>query len=207
MKSRIKLHENGARKKRLKLLKRIQMKDNIANMVTGSRIVFALLLLIVPVFSIPFWTLYLCGGISDMLDGFVARKLGQQSDFGSKLDSISDVIFCIVVITTFYMNTKLPVWIWYMTGIVALIRIMAYIVGFFRFHRFVSLHTYANKISGFMLFVFPLLYYIIGINASGMLIGAITGIAALEELLIICRMKSLNRECRFFFDILAERKY
>lgn len=41
--------------------------------------------------SVTFWVCYLWCGISDMLDGLLARKFGQQSMTGAKLDSISDL--------------------------------------------------------------------------------------------------------------------
>ncbi|HGH0401081.1 TPA: CDP-alcohol phosphatidyltransferase family protein [Clostridioides difficile] len=42
--------------------------------------------------SLPFWICYFWCGISDILDGLIARKLRQQSGIGAKLDSIADFI-------------------------------------------------------------------------------------------------------------------
>lgn len=43
---------------------------NAAVIITLSRIVFAALILFLRPFSLPFWLVYLCGGISDLLDNF-----------------------------------------------------------------------------------------------------------------------------------------
>ena len=51
----------------------------IANLVAGSRIVFALIMLYFPVFSPWFYGCYLMAGITDMVDGTIARKLGTLS--------------------------------------------------------------------------------------------------------------------------------
>ena len=54
----------------------------MANLVTCLRILCAGLLLFFPAFSPAFFALYLTGGISDMLDGFIARRTHTASAFG-----------------------------------------------------------------------------------------------------------------------------
>ena len=48
------------------------MKKHIANIITGSRIVLSLPLLLIPLTSAWFYALYLLCGLSDMIDGAVA---------------------------------------------------------------------------------------------------------------------------------------
>ena len=48
----------------------------MANIITGIRIVCSIALLFCPVFSPAFYALYLTAGVSDMIDGTVARKTG-----------------------------------------------------------------------------------------------------------------------------------
>ena len=69
------------------------MKKHIANIITGSRIIFSLLLLFVPLTSAWFYTLYLLCGFTDMIDGAIARKAGAVSQFGARLDTAADFIF------------------------------------------------------------------------------------------------------------------
>ena len=66
---------------------------NAANVLTFSRILFAIAMLLASPFSAVFWICYLCAGLSDVLDGIVARKCKQESDFGARLDSIADFVF------------------------------------------------------------------------------------------------------------------
>ncbi|MGX8773452.1 MAG: CDP-alcohol phosphatidyltransferase family protein, partial [Bacillota bacterium] len=68
----------------------------MANIITGIRIVCSIALLFVPVFSSGFYALYLIAGFSDMIDGIVARKTGTASDFGSKLDTVADIVLVAV---------------------------------------------------------------------------------------------------------------
>ena len=61
------------------------MKNHLANILTGFRILGSMLLLFIPVFSAVFYSVYLLCGFSDMIDGTVARMTGSASRFGEKL--------------------------------------------------------------------------------------------------------------------------
>lgn len=63
-------------------------KAGLANLITGTRILCSAALLFCPAFSAPFYVLYLMAGLTDMVDGAVARKTGTVSTFGAKLDMI-----------------------------------------------------------------------------------------------------------------------
>ena len=58
------------------------MKKHIANSVTGTRVLGSILLAFVPVFSVPFYAVYLICGLSDMVDGTIARKTNSFGDSG-----------------------------------------------------------------------------------------------------------------------------
>ena len=47
---------------------------NVANYISISRIIMSVLLIITEAFSVAFYIIYICCGISDMLDGFIARR-------------------------------------------------------------------------------------------------------------------------------------
>lgn len=49
-------------------------------------------------------------GISDWLDGWVARKLGQESRFGALLDPACDRLFIIPVLATLVFVYSVPLW-------------------------------------------------------------------------------------------------
>ena len=72
------------------------MTKHIANILTGGRIFGSILLLFFPAFSLEFYIIYLLCGFSDMIDGTTARRTNSTSDFGSKIDSIADLVFTAV---------------------------------------------------------------------------------------------------------------
>ena len=57
----------------------------MANVITGLRILVSAVLVFCPVFSQIFYVLYLIAGLSDMVDGIIARKTNSVSEFGSRL--------------------------------------------------------------------------------------------------------------------------
>ena len=63
----------------------------MANVLTICRIVSSIALLIPGTFSPAFFALYAFAGVTDMVDGTVARRTGTESEFGAKLDSIADL--------------------------------------------------------------------------------------------------------------------
>ena len=64
----------------------------MANIVTCCRILFSVLILFSPVFSAWFYSLYLLCGITDMVDGTIARKTNTANEFGARLDSVADFL-------------------------------------------------------------------------------------------------------------------
>ena len=85
------------------------MKKHIANIITGSRIVLSLPLLFIPLSSAWFYALYLLCGLSDMIDGTVARRTSSASEFGARLDMVSDFVFMSVALIKFVPHFHIPV--------------------------------------------------------------------------------------------------
>lgn len=173
--------------------------NNLANVITVTRIVCAVMLMFTTPFSLPFWAMYLYCGISDMLDGLVARILKQQSNLGAKLDSIADMVFVFSVIITVVPAVVIPVWLWICAIIITLIRVAAYLIGYKKYRMFSALHTYANKATGGLLFFAPVLIYGLGITAAGIMLCLLAALAACEELLITILSKELNRNRKSLF--------
>ena len=54
---------------------------------------------VLPVFSPIFYVLYLIAGLSDMVDGIIARKTDSVSEFGQRLDGVVDFVFVSVCLS------------------------------------------------------------------------------------------------------------
>ena len=125
----------------------------IPNILSASRIVLCLPLLLVDAMTVPFWTFYLIAGMTDMLDGFLARRWGVESKFGARLDSLADFVFVLAVGYKLFPWLKLPVALWMMIALIVLVKIVNAVSAYVVKRRIKFLHTKANKLTGFLLFV------------------------------------------------------
>ncbi len=153
----------------------------MANIITGSRILISIALLFFPPFSPAFYALYLAGGITDIIDGTVARKTGNVSESGAKLDSIADIVFAVACLIKLLPVIIIPKWLYIWIGIIALIRIINIVSGFIMQKRFVMLHTIMNKITGLMLFILPLTVPFIKIKYTAVPVCTVATFAAIQE--------------------------
>lgn len=172
---------------------------HIANIITFLRIPLAIAMLFVPPFSVIFWSLYVGCGFTDIADGFVARALHQESAFGAKSDSLADFILSVCIAVFVIVNIKIPVWLWLCVSVVALLRLLNYGIGFYKYHAFASLHTYANKLTGLFIFITPVFYRLCGLTFTGIILCLTAFFSSLEELVITIKSKELKRDCKGIF--------
>ena len=138
----------------------------MANIITGIRIVLSVALLFCPALSPMFYVLYIAAGFSDMTDGAVARKTGTISDFGSRFDTIADIVFVAVCLIKLQPVLHVPVWIYIWIAIIVMIKVTNIAAGYIRKKEFVSVHSVINKVTGGLLFIFPLILVYIDLEYS-----------------------------------------
>lgn len=153
----------------------------MANLITSCRILLSLLLLFFPALSPGFYGLYLAAGLSDMLDGFVARRTNSASPLGAKLDSMADLVFLAVCLIKLLPVLTLPVWLWVWVGLIALLRLVNILSGFVCRKKLVLLHTRANKLTGALLFLLPLSLGFLNIAYTTVPLCALASFAAIQE--------------------------
>ena len=153
----------------------------MANILTISRIILALLLLRFPALSVPFTVVYVIAGLTDVVDGFIARKTGSDSETGAKLDTAADFVFVVVCLIILLPVIELPIHLLIWTVIIALIKIINIISGLIVQKKFVAVHTILNKVTGAMLFVLPLTVSFVDLRYSGSIVCAVATLAAIQE--------------------------
>ncbi len=96
-------------------------------------------------------------GTTDMLDGWLARRAGRTSRFGSQLDSVADVVlFCSIAIWVAMLR---PEFYRQYTGLLLLwagLGMLTLAVGWVRFRRLANLHLYSAKAAGVIGYLFAL---------------------------------------------------
>ncbi|MBR2477165.1 MAG: CDP-alcohol phosphatidyltransferase family protein [Clostridia bacterium] len=164
---------------------------SIPNIITSLRIAGTFGLIFTPEFDVWFYVLYIFTGITDILDGFVARKLKVTSEFGARLDSVSDLFFYVTILCKIFRKLQeiLHPAIWVGAGAYLVLRVISYIIAAVKFHKLASLHTYLNKIGVFLVFLVPLLIHTEVIEWLCAIIAIVGIIATIEEIMIHIRRK------------------
>ncbi len=157
------------------------MKKNIANVITGIRILGSILLAFVPVYSVPFYVVYLMCGLSDMADGAIARKTNSSSSLGAKLDTAADFLFAAVSLAKLLPYIPVPEWLQQWIVAIALIKAANIGLGFIRNKRLVSVHSAMNKVTGLLLFLFPLTLGLVELKYSAAIVCSIATFSAIQE--------------------------
>ena len=165
------------------------MRKQIANTITISRILCSIFLLPCPVFSVAFYILYLFCGMTDMIDGTVARKTKTVSELGARLDTLADMIFAAVCSVKILPLIQLPAWLWVWVAVIAAIKTGNVVWGLICNKKLVSLHTTLNKVTGFLLFLFPLTLSFIEPMYSSVIVCSLAMVSAINEVYYtrICR--------------------
>jgi len=157
------------------------MKKQIANIITLCRMIGSVGLLFCPVFSACFYGLYLFCGLTDMVDGTIARKTGATGTFGARLDTVADFLFAAVSFGKILPVIHLPVWIWVWTAAIGVLKLLTLIRGFLRRKQLPSLHTVANKATGLCLFLLPLSMILVELRYTAPVVCAVATAAAIQE--------------------------
>lgn len=172
---------------------------NLANYISISRIVLSFLLLFTELSSALFFIIFILCGISDFLDGYVARNYGLKNDLGANLDSLADVIFfsCFLIVLLSQLKISYLMGLWIIC--IVLIKTISFTVGYKKFHKLPLIHTYLNKITGALLILFPFLLLFTSSNWILVILCFIATSAALEELIIIISSQKLDLNCKSIF--------
>ena len=153
----------------------------MANTITFFRIAVSIILLFCPVFSPAFYALYIAAGLSDILDGFVARNTDTASKLGARLDTIADFVFVVVCLIKLLPILSIPAWLYGWIEIIAFIKVVNIISGFAVQKRFVPVHSVMNKATGALLFLLPLTIPAVPLKYSAVIVCVAATFAAIQE--------------------------
>ena len=153
----------------------------IPNALTALRFLGAVCLLFFEGKSYAFWTIYFVCGISDMMDGYLARKLGCESKIGAILDSLADLAFVVCCCFKLILALAFPKWLWIWGGAIVIIKVVNQISALVMYKKCLFLHTVANKVTGVLLFVgVPLTLFLDSIIPM-VLVAVVATFAAIQE--------------------------
>ena len=125
----------------------------LPNIITLLRIAGSLGLLLCDVTGVVFWLIYGLCGISDIADGWLARKLKCVTKTGALLDSLADICFVTCLCPLLLPILELPQWLWLWAGVIVVIKIVNQLSALVMCGHCCFPHTIANKATGFLLFI------------------------------------------------------
>lgn len=102
-------------------------------------------------------------GLTDFLDGMMARRLGQASPAGARLDLIADTL--LLLSATAWIGVLHPEIVRNNTGLVAgafSIYLVSVAFGLLKFGRLPNLHLYSSKVAGGLVYAFAVMTLLTG---------------------------------------------
>jgi CDP-diacylglycerol--glycerol-3-phosphate 3-phosphatidyltransferase len=161
---------------------------HLPNILSLLRMVGTIALLLCDVVGTTFWALYIVCGISDIADGWLARKLKCATRTGALLDSMADICFVACCAWKLLPILELPQWLWLWAGVIVAIKVVNQVSAVVMYGRCYFPHTLANKVTGFLLFIaVPMTFYTVIPLA---IVAAVATFAAIHEGCVLARAQS-----------------
>ena len=173
---------------RMVLRARNKIMTQIPNIITLLRMAGSFGLLFYDVTGVVFWIIYGLCGISDIADGWLARKLKCVTKTGALLDSVADICFVACCAWKILPILELPQWLWLWAGVIVVIKVMNQISAIVMHRHCCFPHTLANKVTGFLLFIAVPMTFVSIIPIS--IVAAVATFAAIHEGCVLARAES-----------------
>jgi cardiolipin synthase (CMP-forming) len=157
--------------------------------------------------ELVFFILLVISLITDVLDGYLARRLKLETEFGAKLDALADIgmyILAIIGVICFKGEELKP----YLPSFYTFLGvfILPKIIAFARFRSFPSLHLYTSKIGGYLQGFFFFSLFVIGFHPLFYYIMIIEGIISfIEQAIIVSIVPELKTNVKGLYWVLKEK--
>ncbi|MDP7115962.1 MAG: CDP-alcohol phosphatidyltransferase family protein [Candidatus Woesearchaeota archaeon] len=144
--------------------------------------------------NIAFLGLFVIAGLTDVLDGFIARRLRITSAFGAWFDSLADHLLSLSAVFWFWLFFPE----FFSKNIFLIIIIFAYflfdqVLGYIKHHQMVDYHLWSSKSAFVSLFAFFIHALIFGPHQSFFYVAlAIIAVALTEEIFCSFLIKKMD---------------
>jgi CDP-diacylglycerol--glycerol-3-phosphate 3-phosphatidyltransferase len=170
-----------------------RISKHTANILTVLRIALTLM---IPAFlddRILCVVLFATAGLTDVLDGVIARRTGTSSRLGARLDSLADMVMFGVMIACAVIWAGGALWVFvpYLIAVAA-IRFVNLAIAAYRFRQFAIIHTWGNKLTGLLIFVGFGVYILTDSLIALIPVIAVAALSALEETVILLASSTLD---------------
>lgn len=124
----------------------------IPNVVTLVRLIILpfILVALVKENNVTAFLLFAIAGFTDVLDGFLARKLNQISEMGKILDPVIDKIFFLMIAVFLLYYSNFPLWAFLAIIVIEFLILLGGYIAIIKYH-FIPVSNYYGKIAAFFL--------------------------------------------------------
>ena len=169
------------------------------NLVSSLRILIAPVLLLLAILGLETWFLaaLIFSGLTDVLDGYLARRLNMVTSLGARLDSWGDF--------TIYSTMAACAWILWpeitqreliFYSIILFSLLLPTLIGLIKFGKFSGYHTWSVKVAVFTTFVGYIALYAEIADWPFQLASLFSLIAGFEEILITLALREARTDVR-----------
>lgn len=191
------------------------LKKNLANILSAIRIIAGACLYLFSDITGGFIAIYVVCGVTDLLDGPVARKFESTSAVGAILDTVGDIVTYMALVKILLVKHMIPSWIVYwMLGVLGL-HIIAGFVSLKKVKKFYVVHSLFGKILGGSIFVLPFAMWIVSktgldymstVHLLMFIIGCFATLAGIESFAIQCKISDPETPIKTICGLIKDSK-
>ncbi len=179
------------------------------NLVSSLRILIAPLLFAFAFLGMEYWFIgaLIFSGFTDVLDGYLARKLNMITPLGAHLDSWGDftvystMAICAWILWPEITQRELPYY-----ALIVLSFLLPVLIGIFKFGKLTGYHTWSVKLAVLVTFVGYIALYTQIASWPFVLASFLAVLAGIEEILITLIMRRERTDVRSIFYALRHRE-
>lgn len=143
-------------------------------------------------FSALYLGVYVYCGLTDLINGPIARKTGSASSLGVTLDTIGDLLIGmtpvkVIIWQKLYVGNE---WFFALIGAAIFFFLCSAIVSQIKFKKFTFPHTYFDKLNGVCVAASPFIYYFTkDMKVLFIVVGTVFCLCGIETLIVVFRLK------------------
>lgn len=188
----------------------MKKKLTLPNLLSASRLfMFPFLIYFAyTLYARAFAWVFIASLITDIADGYLARRLNQITSFGSKLDSWGDLTNFLAAIYGIYMLYPDEFSSYSILFIILFaLNLFGITMLFLKFKKLIGMHLYSSKITGYVQGFFLMCWFLLGFNVwLFMIMFTISLLSYLEEIILILILRKPDHDLKGLFWVITERK-
>jgi len=156
--------------------------------------------------------LFVVAGLTDMLDGPIARRVNNATELGAELDSLADHFMIIVAVFVLIPAMNLWSWLTPVVWVVLASKLISLVPAFIKHRKIFFIHTTLSKITAILLFLGAIIYFslysfvstqaaITVLNIYLVAMIAIVFVNCAEEILIIVKLDYPEKNPKTIFNV------